>query len=60
MKAEERIGEYKVRKRLGPSYSIHQFGRKGWVNLKNQVSTTLSSHEGMHYAYEAIKKNHSC
>ena len=54
---KERIGEYKVRKRLGPLYSIHQFGRKGWVNLKipSEHDTKLA-HEGMHYAYEAIKK----
>ena len=29
------IGEYKVRKKLGKLFEIYQFGRKGWVNLKN-------------------------
>ncbi len=29
------IGEYKIRKKLAPYYEIYQFGRKGWVGLKN-------------------------
>jgi cob(I)alamin adenosyltransferase len=27
-------GEYKFRK-MAPNYEIHQFGRKGWIGLKN-------------------------
>jgi len=29
------IGEYKIRKKLFPYYEIYQFGRKGWIGLKN-------------------------
>jgi cob(I)alamin adenosyltransferase len=28
-------GEYKIRKKLSPYYEIYQFGRKGWIGLKN-------------------------
>jgi len=28
-------GEYKIRNRLKPYYEIYQFGRKGWIGLKN-------------------------
>ena len=28
-------GEYKFRKRSSPNYQIYQFGRRGWVGLKN-------------------------
>lgn len=35
MKWWKNIGEYKIRKKLAPYYEIYQFGRKGWVGLKN-------------------------
>jgi len=28
-------GEYKIRKRLAPYFEIYQFGRRGWIGLKN-------------------------
>ncbi len=28
-------GEYKIQKMLKPYYEVHQFGRKGWIGLKN-------------------------
>jgi cob(I)alamin adenosyltransferase len=28
-------GEYKIRKKLYPYYEIYQFGRRGWIGLKN-------------------------
>jgi cob(I)alamin adenosyltransferase len=28
-------GEYKFRNKFGPNYQIYQFGRKGWIGLKN-------------------------
>ncbi len=31
---KDSIGEYKIRTKFGKLYQIHQFGRKGWVNLK--------------------------
>ena len=35
MKWWKKTGEYKIRKKLYPYYEIHQFGRKGWIGLKN-------------------------
>ncbi len=32
---KDTIGEYHARKFLGKKFSIRQFGRKGWVNLKS-------------------------
>jgi cob(I)alamin adenosyltransferase len=31
----KKTGEYKIRELLKPYYEIHQFGRKGWIGLKN-------------------------
>ncbi len=31
----KKTGEYKVRDKLAPNYEIYQFGRKGWIGLKN-------------------------
>ncbi len=35
MKWWKKTGEYKIRKKLAPYYEIYQFGRKGWIGLKN-------------------------
>jgi cob(I)alamin adenosyltransferase len=35
MKGRKDIGEYKIARRLAPQYEIHQFGREGFVDLKN-------------------------
>jgi cob(I)alamin adenosyltransferase len=35
MKWWKNTGEYRIRRRLRPYYEIYQFGRKGWVGLKN-------------------------
>lgn len=35
MKGRKRVGEYRVKDRLSPYYEIHQFGREGWVDLRN-------------------------
>lgn len=35
MKGRKDIGEYKMRTKLGKNFEMKQFGRKGWVNLKN-------------------------
>lgn len=31
---KKKIGEYRIKKMLSPYYEIYQFGREGWVNLK--------------------------
>jgi len=35
MKGRKDIGEYLIKERLAPYYEIRQFGRAGWVNLRN-------------------------
>ena len=54
---KEMIGEYKIRKRLGRAYSIHQFGRKGWVNLNRPSAEDKSiAKKGLAKARELAKK----
>ena len=31
----KQTGEYKIRQKLKPYYEIYQFGRRGWIGLKN-------------------------
>ena len=35
MKGRKDIGEYLIKKKLGRKYSIHQFGRKEFIDLKD-------------------------
>jgi len=35
MKGRKDIGEYKIARILKPHYEIHQFGREGFIDLKN-------------------------
>ncbi|MBI4448472.1 cob(I)yrinic acid a,c-diamide adenosyltransferase [Candidatus Woesearchaeota archaeon] len=52
------IGEYKVRKRLGELYEIHQFGRPGWVDLTNPSKEDKDlANEGLEFAKKLIKKS---
>lgn len=52
----DKIGEYRIRHKL-KLYDIHQFGRKGWVDLKKP---TLKDKElaakGLEFAYTVLKK----
>ena len=50
MKGRRDIGEYLVRGRLAPYYEIHQFGREGWINLRNP------SEEDKRLARRALEK----
>lgn len=34
MKCRKDIGEYRIKKKLGRKFEMHQFGRAGWVDLK--------------------------
>ncbi|MBW2995277.1 cob(I)yrinic acid a,c-diamide adenosyltransferase, partial [Candidatus Woesearchaeota archaeon] len=44
-------------KKLAPYYSIYQFGRKGWVNLKKPSSADVEkAYEGLMFAVKASKK----
>jgi cob(I)alamin adenosyltransferase len=56
MKGRKDTGEYKIRKKLR-NYEIHQFGRKGWVDLKNPSAQDKELAErGLKKAEEALKK----
>ncbi|MEM5804340.1 MAG: cob(I)yrinic acid a,c-diamide adenosyltransferase [Candidatus Aenigmatarchaeota archaeon] len=57
MKGRKDIGEYKVRSRLGRNFEIHQFGRKGWVNLKKPDAKDASAAQaGLKFAMQALKR----
>jgi len=54
---KERIGEYRIRKKLGAKYDIKQFGRVGWVDLKNPVEKDKKlAQKALAYAREKAKK----
>lgn len=57
MKGRKYIGEYKIMKRLKPNYKIYQFGREGWVDIRNpdQIDRDLA-HNGLEFAYQILKK----
>ena len=50
MKGRKDIGEYLIQKRLAPHYEIYQFGRDGWINLRNP------SDEDRRLAHKALEK----
>lgn len=52
----DKIGEYKIRNKLR-LYEIRQFGRKGWIDLKNPtVKDKELARRGLEFAYESAKK----
>ena len=54
---KEIIGEYSVRKRLGPLYDIQQFGKIGWVDLnKPSVADKRLAAKGLAAALVAARK----
>jgi len=56
MKGRKDIGEYKVRSRLAPHYEIRQFGRPGWVDLKNPSKADIElAHKGLEYAHKLLR-----
>ncbi|MCS7120846.1 MAG: cob(I)yrinic acid a,c-diamide adenosyltransferase [Candidatus Bathyarchaeota archaeon] len=57
MKGRKDIGEYKIKDRLSPEYEIYQFGRKGFVDLKNPLPIDRKlANEGLAFAKEALKR----
>jgi cob(I)alamin adenosyltransferase len=57
MKWWKNIGEYKIRKRLYPYYEIYQFGRKGWIGLKNlNEKDKKLAERGLKFAEKMLKK----
>ncbi len=57
MKGRKYIGEYKIMNRLKPNYQIFQFGRPGWVDIKNpdKIDRNLAA-KALEFAYTAIKQ----
>jgi cob(I)alamin adenosyltransferase len=52
----DKIGEYRIRKKL-KLYEIHQFGRKGWVDLKKPTAKDKElAQKGLEFAYKIVKK----
>ena len=57
MKWWKNTGEYKIRKRLCPYYEIYQFGRKGWIGLKNlNEKDKKLAEKGLKFAEKMLKK----
>ena len=57
MKGRKDVGEYIIKDRLKPYYEIYQFGRKGWVNLKNPSKRDKKlAQEGFDFAIKIAKK----
>ncbi|MBN1644755.1 cob(I)yrinic acid a,c-diamide adenosyltransferase [Candidatus Woesearchaeota archaeon] len=54
---KEKVGEYKIRSKLGKNFSIQQFGTKKWVSLKKPSSKDIElAKKGLHAAYFEAKK----
>ncbi len=50
-------GEYKIRNKLKPYYEIYQFGRKGWIGLKNLDERDKElAQKGFELAKKIVKK----
>ncbi|MCX5726354.1 MAG: cob(I)yrinic acid a,c-diamide adenosyltransferase [Candidatus Saganbacteria bacterium] len=57
LKGRKDIGEYKIRKRLGPKFKIYQFGRKEFIDLKKPSSYDIKLAEaGLIFAEAELKK----
>lgn len=53
----KKTGEYKIAKMLKPYYEIYQFGRKGWIGLKNLTEEDKKlCKKGLKFAEEIVKK----
>jgi cob(I)alamin adenosyltransferase len=56
MKGREDIGEYLAKERLAPELVMRQFGRKGWIDLKNPSTEDKElAEKGLEYAKESLK-----
>jgi len=52
----DKIGEYKIRNKL-KNYEIYQFGRKGWVNIRNPTPEDKKlARKGFEFAHKIAKK----
>ena len=57
MKGRKEVGEVKIKRFLGKNYEIHQFGRRGWVNLKKpKAEDRKLAQKGLEFAKKAAKR----
>ncbi|MEM2874211.1 MAG: cob(I)yrinic acid a,c-diamide adenosyltransferase [Candidatus Nanoarchaeia archaeon] len=50
-------GEYKIQKMLKPYYEVYQFGRKGWIGLKNLTDADkVLAHKALDFAVKIAKQ----
>ena len=57
MKGWKNTGEFLAQKKLAPYYSVHQFGRKGWVDLnKPSLADKRLAQKGLEFARAVLKK----
>jgi len=50
-------GEYKFRKKMPSNYEIYQFGRKGWIGLKNlSEKDKMLSNKALNLARKKVKE----
>lgn len=57
MKGRKEIGEYKIMKRLKPNYSIYQFGRREFVNLRKLTKRDKElARKGFEFVKKIVKK----
>jgi len=57
MKGWKNIGEYRIAKKLGKNYEIHQFGRKQFVNMKKPAKEDIKiANEGIEFAEKILSK----
>src|SRR5512137_498515 len=53
----KQTGEYKIQKMLKPYYEVHQFGRKGWIGLKNLTEKDKKlAKKALNFAVSIAKK----
>ena len=57
LKGQKGIGEYKIRKRLGPKYEIHQFGRFDFINPNSPEEEDYElAKKGLDFAREKLEE----
>ena len=57
MKGRKDIGEYKAKKRIAPEFVMRQFGRAGFVDLKNPSQEDKDhAKKGLLYVKKAMKR----
>ncbi len=54
----KQTGEYRIAKHLRPQYTIRQFGRKGWIGLRNLTEADRQlALKGLRFAERVLEKN---